>query len=257
MILKVKKTWEKNSLGFDSNLFIYQDKTMFNYSVDTILLGNFCSINSKTKSILEIGTNNAALAIFVSERNKNIKIDAIELQKKAIHLANFNVIMNSKEEQISIIHANFNSFWKKHNKNQAKKYDSIICNPPFYQIGKRQLKNVSKEKLIATYDLKLNFDQLIKGASKIIKQKGYFSVVIPTERSIDFFTILRKYDFEPKKVQFIHPRINQKSNLVLIESRYKTGWGTNFLENIYLHPEDEQNHEYLPNVKSLYKPIKF
>lgn len=72
----------KNSLGFDSDLFIYQDKEMFNYSVDTILLGNFIYLNSKIKSALEIGTNNGALSIFVAKRNSNLKIDAIEIQKK-------------------------------------------------------------------------------------------------------------------------------------------------------------------------------
>ena len=59
---------------------------MFNYSVDTILLANLTSLNRKTKRILEIGTNNCALSIFLSQRSKNIKIDAIEIQKEAIEL---------------------------------------------------------------------------------------------------------------------------------------------------------------------------
>lgn len=32
---------KKNNLGFSGNLFVYQDKNMFSYSVDTIMLGNF------------------------------------------------------------------------------------------------------------------------------------------------------------------------------------------------------------------------
>lgn len=74
----------KNSLGFDSDLYVFQDKNMFNYSVDTILLGNFIYLNHKIKNVLEIGTNNAALAIFVASRNKELKIDAVEIQKKPL-----------------------------------------------------------------------------------------------------------------------------------------------------------------------------
>nr|WP_318023534.1 hypothetical protein [Ureaplasma urealyticum] len=62
----MQKKYIKNTLGFDTNLFVYQDKQMFNYSVDTVLLANFISLSSKTKKVLEIGTNNAALSIFFS-----------------------------------------------------------------------------------------------------------------------------------------------------------------------------------------------
>lgn len=43
----------KNNLGYSGDLFVYQDKSMFNYSVDTILLGNFVSINRKVRNILK------------------------------------------------------------------------------------------------------------------------------------------------------------------------------------------------------------
>ena len=81
--MKIKKSWVKNSLGYDNNLFIYQDKNMFNYSVDTILLANLATLNKKTKDVLEIGVNNAALSIFLSQRSDFLHIDAIEIQKEA------------------------------------------------------------------------------------------------------------------------------------------------------------------------------
>nr|WP_318030612.1 hypothetical protein [Mycoplasmopsis bovis] len=73
----------KNSLGFDSNLYVFQDKEMFNYSVDTIMLGNFVFLNHKIKRMLEIGTNNGALSIFISERNKNLKIECYWNSRKS------------------------------------------------------------------------------------------------------------------------------------------------------------------------------
>ncbi|SYV97022.1 DNA methylase, partial [Mycoplasmopsis edwardii] len=102
---------EKNSLGFDSDLYIYQDKEMFNYSVDTILLGNFIYLNSKIKRTLEIGANNGALSIFVAARNKELKIDAVEIQEKAAELAIENVKLNNLQDQINIINQDFKEFW--------------------------------------------------------------------------------------------------------------------------------------------------
>nr|WP_318028264.1 hypothetical protein [Mycoplasmopsis bovis] len=68
---------------------------------------------------------------------------------------------------------------------------------------------------------------------------------------------MRQYKFEPKRVQFMIPRVYDKPKLVLVEARYQAGWGTHFLPNLYLHdPNDSLNHDYLPEIKKLYKPIK-
>lgn len=171
--MKIKKSWVKNSLGYDNNLFIYQDKTMFNYSVDTILLANLATLNKKTKDVLEIGTNNGALSIFLSQRSENINIDAIEIQEKACELAIYNINMNHLENRINIINEDFNEWWKKHIKNVGKKYDLIICNPPFYRKETKFKKNISEAMLKATHEITLNLEDIIKGSSKIIEQKGF------------------------------------------------------------------------------------
>lgn len=126
----------KNNLGYSGDLFVYQDKSMFNYSVDTILLGNFVSINRKVKNILEVGTNNGALSIFIAARDKRLNIDAIEIQSKAVELARKNIILNKLENQINLIEGDFR-MWANQKaydcgNKLAKKYDLIVANPPYY-----------------------------------------------------------------------------------------------------------------------------
>ncbi|TDV24162.1 tRNA1Val (adenine37-N6)-methyltransferase [Mycoplasmopsis mustelae] len=250
--------WVKNSLGFDSNLWIYQDKSMFNYSVDTILLGNFISLNKKTKRALEIGTNNAALAIFIAKRSENLSIDAIEIQSKAIELAQINIGINNLNKQINLIHSDFKDYWKNMILKPHQKYQVIFCNPPFYKNDASKIKkNINVAKLIATHEINLNLEDLVLGCSKIIEQKGFLSLVLPIERTVDIFETLRKYKFEPKRIQMVFTRQNSKPKFILIESRYQAGWGSHFLPNLYLHDaNDKLNHTYLPEIKKLYKPLK-
>lgn len=246
----------KNNLGFDSGLQIFQDKEMFNYSVDTIMLGNFVSLNSNVINILDIGANNGALSIFVASRKNNIKIDALEIQKPAADLCIKNVELNKFEKKISVLNDDFNNYYLEHCKKQMNKYDLIMCNPPFYKVGHFLERQTSDEILIARSEYKLNIEQIIKGASKIIKQKGYLTLIHKSERFVDIVIAMRKYGFEPKRIQFIYPRIHSKANFVMIEGRYRAGWGQHFLKNIYLHTEDTSKHEYNEETKKLYKPIK-
>lgn len=41
---------------------------MFNFSLDTVLLSQFCTINKDVKNIVDFGTNNAAIPLLLSKR---------------------------------------------------------------------------------------------------------------------------------------------------------------------------------------------
>jgi len=214
----MKKNIVKNNLGYSGTLFVYQDKDAFNYSVDTILLGNFFSINRTVSNILEVGTNNGALSIFIASRSKKIKIDALEIQKDAALLAKKNVKLNKLESQINVINEDFNNYVKdyafKCGNKLAKKYSAIVANPPYY--------------------------------------KEEFNV--PRTKWTD--AKKAKYNFEPKVIQLVYPRVNDLPKFCLIESRYNSGWGTSFKKNLYLHYNDINNHEYTEEIVKLYSPIK-
>ncbi|ASI53896.1 tRNA1(Val) (adenine(37)-N6)-methyltransferase [Metamycoplasma hyosynoviae] len=251
----------KNNLGYSGELFVYQDKDMFNYSVDTILLGNFVSINRRVSNILEVGTNNAALSIFIAARSKRIKIDAIEIQEKAVQLAQKNVELNNMQEQINVICADFRKYYKDYaylcGNKKAKKYSLIVANPPYYNENFNIKRTSStEEQKLATHEINLNLDELISGASKIIEQKGYLTIVLPIARYNDLICTLRKYNFEPKRVQLVYPRVNDLPKFCLVESRFNSGWGTSYLKNLYLHYNDINSHEYTEEIKKLYSPIK-
>ncbi|ENY69233.1 tRNA1(Val) (adenine(37)-N6)-methyltransferase [Mycoplasmopsis arginini] len=251
----------KNNLGYGNDLFVYQDKEMFNYSVDTILLGNFVSINRNVSNILEVGTNNGALSIFMAARSEKIKIDAVEIQEKAVLLARKNVSLNNFDDQINVISADFKDYAKdyayKCGNKQAKKYSLIVANPPYYNENFNQVRKTGTyEQKLATHEINLDLETLVSLSSKIIEQKGYFSVVLPMARYIDLICVLRKYNFEPKRIQLVFTRTNSQPKFCLVESRFNSGWGTFFEPNIYLHNDDINDHSYRIETQKLYVPIK-
>ncbi|MGX9340362.1 tRNA1(Val) (adenine(37)-N6)-methyltransferase [Mycoplasma sp. 128] len=257
----MRSSWKENNLGYQDGLKIMQDKEMFSYSVDTILLGNFCTLNRSVTNILEVGTNNAALSIFVAQRSEKIKIDAIEIQPRAVEIANFNVTKNNLENKIAIIEADFNDYAQEYayrvGNKLAKKYDLIICNPPYYKVDANiKRKSSTSFQEIATHEIYLNLDQLCAGSRKIIEQNGYLSVVLPINRFVDCLEAMKKHGFEPKRIQLVFPRVSATPKFCLIEAMFTKNVGTEFLPNIYLHPEDKKQHVYTDEVKKLYVPIK-
>jgi len=118
-----------NYLLAHNDLKIIQRKDMFNFSLDTVLLSQFCTINKDVRNIVDFGTNNAAIPLLLSKRTPK-KITGIEIQEEAVELAKRNVQMNDLEEQIEIIHGDIKEVVK-----NLPKAQLIVCNPPFFKVG--------------------------------------------------------------------------------------------------------------------------
>ena len=88
-------------LGYN-NLKIYQDTEWFSFSLDSVLLPNFVTINKNTKKILDLGTGNAPIPMILSTIT-DAKIYGIEIQKDVYELAIDSIKYNHLEEKIEII----------------------------------------------------------------------------------------------------------------------------------------------------------
>lgn len=69
-------------LGY-KKYYIFQDDSMFKFSLDSILLPNFVTLNLSCKKILDIGCGNAPIPLILSTKTK-AKIIGVEIQKMYI-----------------------------------------------------------------------------------------------------------------------------------------------------------------------------
>ena len=84
-------------LNFDK--IIYQDDEWFKFSLDSVLLSNFVTINMKCKKIMDLCCGNAPIPMLLSYRTK-ANIDGIELQKCIYDLGIESIIENKLDKQI-------------------------------------------------------------------------------------------------------------------------------------------------------------
>lgn len=222
---------------------IIQRKDMFNFSIDTVLLAHFCTINQGYTKIVDFGTNNAAIPLLLSMRTK-CPIIGVEIQEEACVIAKKNIELNGLSNQIEIIHKDIKEYSK-----EIKNVDLVVCNPPFFKIGEKSNLNESEYLQIARHEIKINLEEIIMNASKILKQKGRFAIVHRPERLIDIITLMKKYDLEPKKMRLIYPKENKECNTILIEAMYKGNSGLKILPPLYAH---ENNGDYSKEVRKMF-----
>ena len=213
---------------------IYQDTEMFCFSLDSVLLANFVTLNKNISNILDIGCGNAAIPLILSTRT-NANITGVEIQKDVFKLAVESVNYNKCEKQIKIINEDINELYKEL---ESDSFETITCNPPYFKINEFTKQNTSNYKRIARHELYLDIEKVCLIAKKLLKNNGNIAIVHRTNRLIDIIENMKNNNLEPKRIQFIFPKESSDSNLVLIEGIKNGKVGLKLLPPLYVHNND-------------------
>lgn len=235
-----------NDLLNFSDLKIVQNTEWFNFSLDSVLLANFVTLNKNISKIMDLGTGNAPIPLILTKKT-NAKIYGVELQEEIYALACKSVELNKLNDRIELLNANFkdlsNFFF-------TDTFDVITCNPPYFKYDKNSNGNENKVKLIARHEKEGNLEDVLKISRKLLKNNGVFALVHRTDRLIEIIMLMKEYNIEPKRIQFIYPRIGKTSNIVLIEGKRNGKSGLKIEEPLYVHNE---NGKYSEDVLNLFK----
>ena len=149
---------------------IEQDKCAMKVGTDGVLLGSWAK---GSKRILDIGTGTGLIALMMAQRFPDANIDAIEIDENAVIQATENVLRSPFAKQIAVKHCSLQTYSE-----TKEKYDSIICNPPYFVDS---LKNNDNNRTVARHTDTLPFNELIKCAYQLLTPNGHFSLVLPVE----------------------------------------------------------------------------
>lgn len=224
----------KNYLLGYNDMYIYQDTDYFNFSLDSVLLPNFVTVNKKVKKILDIGCGNAPIPLILSRRT-NAYITGVEIQKESYELALDSVKINNLENQIEIVNIDIKDYYKEV---ESDTFDVITCNPPYFKYNNTSNLNSNDVKSLARHEISLNLDDIFKISKKLLKNNGVVAIVHRPERFVDIIMKMKENNIEPKKVRFVYPRVDKEANILLIEGVKNGKPGIKFLPPLYSHLEN-------------------
>ena len=244
--MNLEKNEVVNNL-LNKNLKIIQRTDFFNFSLDSLLVANFLSVGRGVNKIVDLGTGNGAIPLFLSERTK-AKITGIEIQKISAELAKRNIELNNLSEQVEIINDDMKN-WRKYFKIGSQ--DAVISNPPFFKFhGNEELLNDLDQLTLARHEISITLEEIIETASFLLKDKGYFAMVHRPDRFLEILDTMRKYGIVPKKVRFCHSKIDKQAKILLVEGIKFGAEGLTVLPPLISHDSDGK---YSQEVLELFK----
>ena len=223
-----------NDLVGYKDLKIYQNTDWFSFSLDSVLLSNFVTLNKNIKIVLDLGCGNAPIPLILSTKT-NAKIIGVEIQKDSYDLAKKSIAYNHLEDRIELLHLDMKKLKDIY---PSDGFDVIICNPPYFKYLETSNLNDDEHKIIARHEKLITLEEIISLSRYLLKNNGSLAMVHRTNRLIEIISLFQKYGLEIKKIRFVYPKMNTESNMMLIEGRKNGKVGLKLLPPLYVHNED-------------------
>lgn len=223
-----------NDLVGYKNLSIYQNPEWFSFSLDSVLLPNFVTLNKNIKVIMDLCSGNAPIPMILSTKTC-AKIIGVELQSDVYELAIDSVKHNHLEDRIELLNMDIKDLKSKY---LSDSIDVITCNPPYFKYLETSNINDDIHKVIARHEKMITLEEIVDISHYLLKNNGVLAMVHRTDRLIEIINLFNKYGLEIKKLRFIYPNEDKESNLILVEGKKNGNIGLKVLPPLYVHNDD-------------------
>lgn len=230
----------------NKKLKIIQNTDWFNFSLDSVLLANFVTLNKNISNVIDFCTGNAPIPLLLFPKT-NAKIYGVEIQREIFLLAQKTIRLNNLGNKIELINDDVKNI---NNLFETETFDVITCNPPYFKISEGSNLNNNEIKTIARHEVKINIDIIFETAKKLLKNNGVIALVHRPERLVEIIEKMKDNNIEPKRLQFIYPKIDSECNMMLIEGKKNGKPGLKILKPLYIH---EANGDYRDEIKILFE----
>lgn len=224
-------------------LKIIQSSDTFRFSMDAVLLANFCSVPMQG-AVLDLCSGNGIVPLLLSTRTR-AKITGVEIQPKLAELAARSIKMNGLEDRIEFIQADLKQFEGTAGRDY---YDLITVNPP-YLPPLRGEQNINPYVAAARHEIYCTLEDVIATCRRLTKTGSKVAMIHRPSRLTDVISLMRQYRIEPKRIRFVHPKRGSEANMVLIEGIRDAKSEVRLLPPLIVYNE---RNEYMSEIFDIY-----
>ena len=225
-------------------LKIIQNPEWFCFGIDAVLLSSFSKVK-KRERVVDLGTGTGIIPLLLHGKYEPKEIIGVEIQEEVAEMAERSIRLNGLEDRIRIHRGDIKDCFKDIGVNS---FDVVVTNPP-YKKGSTGIINPHDKKAVSRHEILINLDEIIFTASRLLKGGGRLYMIHRPERLKDIILGLDKNKFSPKRMRFIHPKINKRPSMVMIEAVKAGGDFLLVEEPLYVYNEDGR---YTDEINRIY-----
>jgi tRNA1Val (adenine37-N6)-methyltransferase len=172
---------------------VYQQHCAMKVSTDSCIFGATAAaffaddpkLINTDKRYLDIGTGTGLLSLMLAQQT-TAAIDAVEIDSAAFEQATQNFSVSPFSKQLTAYNTDVLQF------EPGKKYNGILCNPPFFE---GDLQSGDAVKNAAKHSTTFTLQQLLTTADRLLTADGILAVLLPYHRVNAFIQLASQLHF--------------------------------------------------------------
>lgn len=193
------------------NLKIVQDVSLYRFTSDSVLLSKFVK-GKKREKVADFCSGSGIVGIhFLALNPETESVTLFEMQEelhltalKTIELNHFSNVF-AKNMKIQEIPAEYD-----------EQFSLVLCNPP-YEKNTGGFAVSDEKKAICRKEICVTAQEIISVAKRKLKFGGRLAMVNRADRVAEVLSCMRENNIEPKRLQFVSGKANEKPYLFLVE----------------------------------------
>jgi tRNA1Val (adenine37-N6)-methyltransferase len=213
------------------------------FTLDSILLADFCRINPKD-CVIEPGAGTGIISLLLAKKHPRAAFTAVEVQPHLANLCRQNIVDNSLDGRITVIARDL----RRLSKTLARcSFSVIVANPPYIKEGAgRTSPHASRQ--IARHDRTTSLASWLN-LHRFLKNSGKYFIVFPAARLAELVALMKRRKLEPKRLRLVHPYRNKPASHMLLEALKEGGSGLEVLPPLIVH---EPGGGYTKEMREIY-----
>ncbi|SHK23313.1 tRNA1(Val) (adenine(37)-N6)-methyltransferase [Thermocrinis minervae] len=172
-------------------------------SIVEVLFVYFARGIKRKSKVLDLGAGFGALSLLLTLRY-GCRVWALERDKDMLELLHYNVQVNGLLDKITPVEGDLRYIDKLF---QKQTFDVVIANPPFFKDG-------FPKKYHFETDTKL--EDFVRAASYVMKDGGYFNVILPAHRLTELVTISIYNKLSPCNMKILYSKENKPAKYIIV-----------------------------------------
>ena len=227
-------------LWTDGPVFYYDDH-LFKPGTDTFLLGAFARTRPGER-VCDLGAGTGLLGLLLLARQRDLRLDNVELQSRALALAEKTMAANGFAAGCHL--ADLRSL---EGILPAGAYDLVVSNPPYFPVGSGDAAPSPARRTARQEDC-CSIGELCRAAGRLLRWGGRLAVVYRPQRLCDLIEAMRAAGIEPKRLRMVHPAPEKAPSLLLAEGRRGGRPGLEVLPPLILREADGRESRELQEI---------